>query len=62
MAHHKSNYESWGGRVLVDVGGDGKQGIYFAWPNYKSRVYYRAIAGCVDSPRLSPRSSFQADS
>jgi len=22
------------GRVLVDLDGDGKQGIYFAWPNY----------------------------
>jgi len=30
--HRKGNNESWGGRVLVDAGGDEKQGIYFAWP------------------------------
>ena len=31
MEHQKGNNESRGGRVLVDVGIDGKQGIYFAW-------------------------------
>ena len=31
MTHWKGNNEHWGGRVLVDAGGDGKQGIYFAW-------------------------------
>ena len=30
-AHQKGNNESLGSRVLVDAGGDGKQGIYFAW-------------------------------
>ena len=31
MAHWKNSNESLGGRVLVDVGGDEKQGIYFAY-------------------------------
>jgi len=29
MAHQKDNNESRGSRVLVDEGGDEKQGIYF---------------------------------
>ena len=27
MAYQKGNNESWGGRALVDAGGDEKQGI-----------------------------------
>ena len=35
MAHWKGNNKSLCGRDLVDAGGDGKQGVYFAWPYAK---------------------------
>ena len=33
IVHLEHNNESWSGRVLVDAGNDGKQEIYFSWPN-----------------------------
>ena len=34
LREREHNNDGWGGRVLVDEGSDGKQGIYFVWPNH----------------------------
>ena len=42
LREREHNNDGWGGRVLVDEGSDGKQGIYFAWPiiaTLKHRLY-----------------------
>ena len=51
--HRKGNNESWGNRVLVDAGGNDKQGIYFAWPNIRSVKGWQAYNWLIDWLKLS---------
>ena len=60
MAHQKGNNESWGDRILVDVDGDGKQGICFTWPPQTKKLKITCkVLSCVGVGLIKKTLSWQ---